>query len=94
MWFSWFSKCIIGLAPKVISDPNPSLYEVIHDMDSHHYVLGTDAPYFYTTRYHEYGAPGQIYQVAEYIASVKGAGFSVEQVLRDATRNTIHFYAK
>ena len=94
MWFSQFSKCVIGLAPKVISNPNPGLRKVIHDMDSQHYVLETDAPYFYTTGYHEYGAPGQIYQVAEYIVSVKGAGFLVEQVLRDATRNTIRFYAK
>ena len=94
MWFLWFSECVIGLAPKVISDPNPGLGEVIHDMDSHRYVLETDAPYFYTTRYHEYGAPGQIYQVAECIAPVKGAGFSVEQVLRDATHNSIRFYVK
>ena len=94
MWFSWFSECIIGLASKVISDPNLGLREVIHDMDSHRYVLETDAPYFYTTGYREYRAPGQIYQVAEYIASVKGASFLVEQVLRDATCNTIRFYAK
>ena len=94
LWFSQFSKCIIGLAPKVISDPNPGLREVIQDMDPHRYVLETDAPYFCTTRYCHYRAPGQIYQVADYIASVKGPGFSVEQILRDATRNTTHFYVK
>ena len=94
LWFSWFSKCVIGLAPKVISDPNPGLREVIQDMDPHCYVLKTDALYFCTTGYRQYGAPGQIYQVAEYIASVKGPGFSVEQILRDATRNTARFYAK
>ena len=94
LWFSRFIKCVIGLAPKVISDPNPGLREVIQDMDSHRYVLETDAPYFCTTGYRQYGAPGQIYQVAKYIASVKGAGFSVEQVLRDATRNTVRFYVK
>ena len=94
LWFSRFSKCIIGLAPKVISDPSPSLHEVIQDMDPHRYVLETDAPYFCTTGYRHYGAPGQIYQVAEYIASVKGPGFSVEQILRDATHNTARFYAK
>ena len=75
LWFSRFSKCVIGLAPKVISDPNPGLREVIKDMDPHRYVLETDAPYFRTTGYRHYGAPGQIYQVAEYIASVKGPGF-------------------
>ena len=94
LWFSRFSKCVISLAPKVISNPNPGLCEVIKDMDPRRYVLETDAPYFRTTGYHHYGAPGQIYQVAEYIASVKGPGFSVEQILGDATRNTARFYAK
>ena len=94
LWFSRFSKCIIGLAPKVISDPNPGLREVIQDMDPHLYVLEMDALYFCTTGYRHYGAPGQIYQVAKYIASVKGPGFSVEQILRDATHNTACFYAK
>ena len=81
LWFSRFSKCVISLAPKVISDPNPGLREVIHDMDLHRYILETNAPYFHTTGYRHYGAPGQIYQIAEYIASVKGPGFSVEQIL-------------
>ena len=51
LWFSGFSKCIIGLAPKVISNSNPGLREVIQDMDPHRYVLETDAPYFCTPGY-------------------------------------------
>ena len=44
IWLSRFDNVILGLAPKVIKDPNPDLKQLIRDIDPHRYVLETDAP--------------------------------------------------
>ena len=62
MWFSRFDECVIWLVPKVISDPNPGLHEVIRDINPHRYILEMDGPCFCTPGY-PYGAPDQIYKI-------------------------------
>ena len=80
----------MGLAPKIIRNTSVSSEQFIRDLDNDQYVLEMDAPYFNTKGYDKYGAPCQIFQIAQHIAKVKK--LPVEMVLRDAACNCVRFY--
>ena len=89
-WFSRFTNVVVGLAPPILKNTNADFLQLLKDLDSHRYVLETDGPYFKTPDFTCYGGPGQIFQVAQFLAKLKG--LPVEVILQDAQRNCVRFY--